>query len=140
MRPARHFALRLGGGAGAARSVEDEIELGIVGEQVPRRRSSSASRKARRPRSRRPAGRDAGSISLRHSSRPVCRVVAGDVAAKPSDLAGAARDDDAVGDDRTAGIADKNVAAAIGLPHLLAGARIERDDMLFQVTMKTRSP
>ena len=58
----------------------------------------------------------------------VLRVVAGDVAAMAGDLAGAARDDHAVGDDRAAGILDVEIAAAIALPHALAGAGVEPDD------------
>ena len=51
-----------------------------------------------------------------------------DVAAETGDLTRAAGDDHAIGDDRAARVLDKEVAAAIGLPHQFAGAGIQGDD------------
>jgi hypothetical protein len=56
--------------------------------------------------------------------------VTSDVAAEAGDLAGAARDDHAVSDDRTARILDVEIAAARALPAHLAGARVQSDDVI----------
>ena len=126
-RSARRSALRFGCGPGAARSVEHEIELGIVGELSPhaghpallvRRAGPGFVARLSGTRNQLVAPQLAAGL----------RVVAGDVAGEARDLARAAGDDDAVRDDRTGGVADEETAAAIGLPHLLAGARVQRDD------------
>ena len=52
----------------------------------------------------------------------------GHVAAEAGHLAGTAGDDHPVRHDRAARVADKKIAAAIGLPDQLAGAGIQRDD------------
>ena len=50
------------------------------------------------------------------------------VAAEAGHLAGTARDDYAVHDDRTAGILDEQVAAAVALPHPAACTSVQPDD------------
>ena len=112
---ARHVALRLRGRTDAARSVEDEIELGIVGELTPDAGHPAVLERRAGP------GLVAGLARARNQLVAPqllagLGVVAGDVAAVRRHLARAARDDHAVGDDRAAGVADVEVAAAIGLP------------------------
>src|SRR6267142_6203310 len=125
--PADRSALHLRSRTRPARSVIDEIKIGIVGEMAPDSGHPALLvwRAAPRLVPRLAGLRD-------HLIAPqllaVSDVVTGDVAAKPGDLAGAARNDHAVGHDRAARILDEEVTAAIALPHPLAGAGVQAHD------------
>src|SRR5205085_2905196 len=120
-------ALGLRGRAIRTRAIEDEIELRIVGELAPHAGHPAAFEWRAGPGL---VARLARAWDHRVAPQLLAGlgIVAGDVAAMRRHLAGRAGDDDTADHDRAGGIADVEIAAAVGLPDQLAGARLERDD------------
>src|SRR5262249_13164074 len=125
--PTNCSALCLRCGTGAARPVIHKVEIGIVGEKTPNAGHPALLKRRAAP------GVVPGLTGPRdHLVAPdllaVSDIVASHVASEASHLTGAPRADNAIHDDRPAGILDEKVAPAIALPDPPTRASVQPDD------------